>query len=265
MGRARVVVPALGLMMCVSGNAVAHFTFVMPQKFRVSKGGTLIIGFHNADGFPESEQVLKRLQDATMHLPLARLPIRVNEDRPRKRVAGSVTVPVSGHLIVTGVTASATMDMKADEFLEYLKEEGLTHVIESRAQRGEAGQPTRERYTMYAKSILVADTPNDGHGKVVGLPLEMVPEKDPYRLKSGESLPVRVLLRRSPAPNLEVKAVTAGAGSKERTVGRTDADGLISVPLTSGIWRLHTVYMERSAKADAEWESFWSTLTFEIP
>jgi hypothetical protein len=48
-------------------------------------------------------------------------------------------------------------------------------------------------------------------------------------------------------------------------VGTTDAMGRVLVPVNSGKWRLHTLTMERSSDPDAEWESFWAALTFEIP
>ena len=48
-------------------------------------------------------------------------------------------------------------------------------------------------------------------------------------------------------------------------IGKTDAQGRIALPVKSGKWRLHTIYMERIAEPDADWESFWATLTFEIP
>jgi hypothetical protein len=38
----------------------------------------------------------------------------------------------------------------------------------------------------------------------------------------------------------------------------------IAVPVTPGRWRLHTILMERITTPDADWESFWATLTFEV-
>jgi hypothetical protein len=31
-----------------------------------------------------------------------------------------------------------------------------------------------------------------------------------------------------------------------------------------GQWRLHTIHVERTSGSDADWESLWTTLTFEI-
>jgi uncharacterized GH25 family protein len=260
------LVLAAAILALVSVEQVAaHDTFVLPEKFRVATGETVVIGFHSSDAFPESTQLIKRLEDPTVHLPGGSVFI-MNIRPDGTRLVGSAAVPVEGHVIVTAINATATTDMKGDEFLEYLTEEGLTHVVAARAQRGEAEKPTRERYTMYAKSILVAGAPSEGFKTVVGLPIEMVPEKDPYRLKPGEALPIRVLYRGVPAADVDVKAASSGVGiEKQHSVGRTDANGRILIPVTPGRWRLHAIHMERSAQPDVEWESVWTTLTFEIP
>jgi uncharacterized GH25 family protein len=154
--------------------------------------------------------------------------------------------------------------MKADSFEKYLKEEGLNSIVAARAQRGETDKAARERYTMYAKTIFLAGAPNDGYKAVAGLPLEIVPQKDPYGLEAGEALPVLVLLRGAPAANLEVTAASTAAGYKPHIIGKTDANGRLNVPVSAGQWRLHTIHMERAIGSDADWESVWTTLTFEI-
>jgi uncharacterized GH25 family protein len=251
------------LLLTFIGSAAAHNTFIMPEKFRVAGGDTVKIGFHSADGFPESTQLIRRLQDAVLHT--AEGPIVIKTGEEGKRLAGSVIVPRTGYFLVTAVNGAATTEMKPDSFLSYLKEEGLTHVIQARTERGEAANPAKERYTMYAKSILLAGAPNDAYKRVAGHAIEIVPEKDPSSLKAGEPLPVRVLLRGAPARNLEIRALSTTPGAKEQVAGKTDANGRVNVPVMSGQWRIRTIHMDRSSKSDVEWESLWATLTLEIP
>jgi uncharacterized GH25 family protein len=250
-----------GLILSAAGSASAHYTFIMPEKFRVTAGESVTIGFHSADAFPESSSIAKRLKDASLHSARGSVGLGLHEDG--KRMAGVITVPASGHVIATVVNDSAVESMKAESFTKYLKEEGLTHIVDSRTERGETDKAARERYTMFAKTIFLSDSPDEGYKYVVGLPIEIVPEKDPYLLKPGEALPVRVLFRDAAARNLEVMAASAGA-TKSSSIGKTDSNGKISIPVTSGKWRLHTIAMERSSNPDADWESFWATLTFEV-
>jgi uncharacterized GH25 family protein len=250
----------LVLLLTFAANAAAHQLFIMPQKFRVSKGDPVVIGFHLADGFPDSALVLKRLDAPTTWTPAGPMAI-ANVRTQGKRLVSTILVPGAGHILVTGIVPPGTSTLKAGPFLKYLQEEGFTDIIEMRAQRGEADKPAKERFAMYAKAILLAGAPDEAYKAVVGHPFEIVPEKDPYRLMPGESLPVRLMLRGAPARNVNVGAVTVGG--KEISVGKTNNEGRISVPLTAGKWRLRALHIERSTKPDADWESFWATLTFE--
>ena len=123
-----------------------------------------------------------------------------------------------------------------------MKEEGLTHVIDARTRSGDDKKAARERYTKYAKSLLLAGAPNDVYKKVVGLPIEIIPERDPYAVKPGEALPVRVLLRGAPAAGLEIR--TASPSGKIESSGTTSSDGRLSIRLSAaGPYRLHALHM----------------------
>lgn len=243
----------------------AHDTFIMPEAFRVSPGQTVVVGFHSSDAFPESSGAMRRLQDPAVRSASGLLPI-TDVKTDGKRLAGTFVVPGAGHIVLSAVNGATVEGMKAGEFLEYLTEEGLTGAIDAHKRSGQSSAEPRERYTMYAKAILLSGAAGDAWRTVVGHPIEIVPEKDPYALKPGESLPVRVLLRGRPAANLLVKAASTTPNGAQHDVGRTDANGRLEVPVSAGTWRLHTIAMEQVQNdRDAEWESHWATLTFEIP
>jgi len=244
------------------GSAAAHYTYIMPDAFRVTAGDAVVVGFHSGDGFPESSTILKRLQAPTMTTEGMSAALEgVQEDG--KRLVATVRVPSASHIILTAVNASAVEQMKGPSFEKYLAEEGLDDVIKARAVRGESEATGRERYTMYAKAILSTGAPGNGFGVVAGLPIEIVPEKDPYHLRAGESLPVRVLLKGRLAAGLRLMASAEGA--QPQVIGITDSQGRLDVSVSRGKWRLHTIAMERVGEDAIDWESFWATLTFEVP
>jgi hypothetical protein len=257
--RSRVVL-LVGLFL-IAGTASAHDLYIVAEPFRTAQGRSITIGFHSGDAFPQSGEVPKRLREASLHS--AEGVVALGEPGPDvKRSIASATLPKSGHYIATIIAAANTISMEPGEFLDYLKEEGLTHVIDARTKSGDDKKAARERYTKYAKSILLAGAPNDIYKKVVGLPIEIVPEKDPYALKPGESLPVRVLIRGKPAAGLEIRTASDG---KIASTGKTSADGRLSIPLKApGPYRLHALHMERVNDGSADWESLWATLTFEV-
>jgi uncharacterized GH25 family protein len=246
-----------------ASEAAAHYTYIFPQAFKVAGGDTVVIGFHGGDGFPDSSAILKRLQEPTIRSDRGTVTLDgLKEDG--KRLVATATIPAASHTIVTAVNGAAIETMKPPSFEEYLKDEGLGHIVQARVERGESDKPGRERYTMYAKAILASGAPGDGYKMAAGLPLEIIPEKDPYRLQAGEALPVRVLLRGAPVANLGLTAASTAPGVKPHVVGKTDADGRLSIPVSRGQWRLHGIYMERTSEAEVDWQSLWTTLTFEI-
>ncbi len=249
-------------------NASAHDLYLMPERFHVSRGETVGVAVHDGDAFPDSEvsAALQRLRDASLRGAQGAAKV-LNLHVDGRRVTGSVTVPGNGDLLLTVRTIPNFIMLEADKFTAYLKEEGLTQVIEARARSGDTAKAGRERYSKFAKAILLAGTPDDEYRHAVGHAIEIVADKNPYQLKAGDALPVRVLFRGAPAEGLQLEAAWAGpGGSKVQVIGRTDVQGKITVPLTSaGKWRLHSLKMERCADASAaDWESYWASLTFEI-
>jgi Domain of unknown function (DUF4198) len=248
--------------------AAGHDLYLLPDRFLIEKGAVLSFGIHNGDAFPESEAspAMERLRDVVLHSSTGAAEAEhLHVDG--KRAIGTAAVSRPGDLILTARTIPNFIQLEPDKFEDYLKEEGLTDVIAWRASHGEARKPGRERYSKYAKALLLAGTPDGYYDHQAGFAIEIVPEKDPYLLKPGEQLPVKVLFQGKPAAGLSMEAAWAGPqGKGVQRVGTTDSQGRIVVPLrAAGRWRLHTIKMERCTEpAVADWESSWASLTFEL-
>ncbi len=247
----------------------AHDLYLLPNTFKVVPRTQILITFNNGDSFPESESApsLARLKDA--QLQSSKGVVAIGDLRTDgKRVVGLVHAPEQhGSLLLSAHTAPNLIELASDKFLEYIKEEGLTRVIDWRAKHGETLKPWRERYSKFAKSLLTAGAPDDFFRHAVGFPIEIIPEANPYMLRPGTDLPVRVLFHGNPAVGLQLEAAwSSGTKSKTTIIGRTDKEGRILVPITAvGKWRLHSLLMERCAEPSvADWESFWASFTFEI-
>jgi uncharacterized GH25 family protein len=84
----------------------------------------------------------------------------------------------------------------------------------------------------------------------VGMPLEIVPERDPTLLTAGDVLPVRVFFERGALGNIAVCALAAGGG-KSRIV-RTGPDGRVRIVLDSpGAWLLTATRLEAGSAPGA--------------
>jgi uncharacterized GH25 family protein len=158
--------------------------------------------------------------------------------------------------------------LKADEFNEYLKDDGLPHILELRAERGEADQAVVERYAKWAKAVLKVgdDEADDTWSRPAGLKMEIVPLVNPYELDGGGELAVVALFEGRPVAGLTVTATRAG-GLRNEVAGVTDEQGRVGLSLSQpGRWYLHTIHMVPvDDEPEVQWESFWATLAFEIP
>jgi uncharacterized GH25 family protein len=246
----------------------AHDMYLLPGRFVAKPGEMLTVRLQNGDAFPQSEvsPVLERVRD--VKLISAESAVNVADLRKGdKAIEADVRMPHGGAMVVARTEPHA-FELKAEEFAGYIKEEGLVVAQRWRAEHREEQAPGRERYAKYAKTLLSTGSGNEVHTRPTGLLFEIVPRKSPYDLKAGEPLHVAILLRGKPAADVQVETAWArpAAQTKVEVIGRTDANGEITVPPPgAGVWRIHGVTMERCAEpAVADWESRWASLTFAI-
>lgn len=181
--------------------------------------------------------------------------------------AGSLQVDRPGLYVVAYRSNNAYLELPAAEFEAHLKKEGLEAFSAERARRGESGQPSRELYSRAIKSLLAAG--GDSGGRLdhpLGLTLELVAETDPYRASPGDEMTVRLLYLGEPLAGAQVEAIPAAA-PESKQVARSDAQGRVRFRLAGkGPWLVKAVHMRRAEDAaEADWESFWASLTFELP
>ena len=249
-------------------SLVAHDLYILPGTFQVAPGQKLRVAYHNGDAFPESEAAPPLARLTAARLVSRWGSVSVGElHAGGKEVLGEVVVPKGGSFQLAVATTPNFIELEPAKFVDYLQEEGLDEVIAWRRTHGEDFRPGRERYSKFAKSVLRGATDDDFYQAVLGLPIEIVLLSDPGKLKAGDKLRVKVLLRGKPAVGLQLEATRAlGGKAKTTAIGRTGADGGIDVPIDqAGRWRLHGVRMERCAEPKlADWESLWASVTFEV-
>lgn len=151
------------------------------------------------------------------------------------------------------------------EFEDYLRKEGLDEVLESRKLTEESETPGREIYYRFAKCLIqVGDKP--GADRALGFPLEIVTLTNPSQMEVGQTLVVRVLREEEPIPGLLVKAFSLATPSEPNGI-RTDSNGFARINIhRAGRWMLNVVSMEPTEEAsEADWQSFWASVTFEVP
>jgi uncharacterized GH25 family protein len=181
--------------------------------------------------------------------------------------AGTVRIAEAGLLVLGYRSSNTPLSLEAAKFEEYLREEGLESVIAARARRGESQKPSREVFSRCAKALLSAGGGGkSGYDRNLGFTLELIPERNPYALKTGEELPVRLLYEGKPLEGALVAALPYST-PEEKVSRRTDRNGRVRLRLPrEGVWLVKAVHIvPAAADTGADWQSLWASLTFEIP
>jgi uncharacterized GH25 family protein len=181
--------------------------------------------------------------------------------------AGFVRVAMPGLLVIGYRSNPSAIEVAADKFNQYLKEEGLDAVAALRAGRHETGAPAHELFARCAKSLVFSGSPTDAQSdQRLGFTLELVAERNPYALRAGQDLPIRLTYEDRPLAGALVVAMNR-LNPAEKLTARTDKDGRVRFVLRPGrMWLVKAVHMVPApAGSNAEWASFWASLTFEAP
>jgi uncharacterized GH25 family protein len=161
------------------------------------------------------------------------------------------------------------VELQPEKFRSYLRNEGLERIIDRRSERNETNLPARELYSRCAKSLLRigAGGPDGAYRLNLGYTLELMPERNPYTLSPGDSLPIVLLYDGKPLADALIVAFTSDRPEDKSRI-RTGADGRAELTLDRpGLWLIKSVHMiqTESGLGRAEWESFWASLTFRLP
>lgn len=143
----------------------------------------------------------------------------------------------------------SAVELAAEKFSQYLKDEGLDRIASPRGPR------VRELYSRCAKALL-----RSGHDRVLGFPLELIAEANPY---AAENLPVRLTWHDRPLAGALVVAMNT-RNPAEKQSARTDAHGRVRLRLhPGGMWMIKAVHIVPApSAAAADWSSYWASLTF---
>ena len=252
------------LVLLLAQLATAHDMWIEPTTF-----------------FPEAGQIVgARLRVGQQFAgdPIGRDPslikqfVLVDATGDRKPVLGRIGANPAGflrleapglHIIGYRSNHSEAQPQTPEKFNQYLKEEGL----EALAASLQPGAGVRELFSRCAKSLLLSGAANpDQQDRALGFTLELVAERNPYTMAAGDDLPVRLTYENHPLAGALVVAMNK-QNPAEKLSARTDDDGRVRLRLNSpGMWLIKAVHViPAPAGLSAEWESFWASLTFELP
>lgn len=179
--------------------------------------------------------------------------------------AGFARIDIPGTYVVGYRSLRSTITLEGTRFEKYLAAEGLDAVLEERRRRGESKADGREVFSRCAKTVLRTagfDAPNKA--APMGCPFELVLETHRAEPTGDGTISVRALYLGQPLERVQVGALTRGPKGRHLTA-RSDIHGRVQFSIgAAGPWLVKAVHMvEAPEEIDADWESYWASVTFE--
>jgi len=270
----------LALMMTAGFDAAAgHEFWLQPARYFAGRDEAVTVGAFVGTGFQGEARAYDPSRAVRLELHAAGSVADLKSAAsPGDAVLARVVMADDRGAVVAYESSFGRIELPADRFDAYLREEGLNAVLALRAQEGQSASPVRERYRRCVKTWIQGPR---SHGSrflmpELGLPLEIVLRSDP---SSGPQVEIEVRVGGDPLPDALVRAWHApldesmrpsDAARREPSTpidqGRTDREGRVTLRLEpSGEWLVSTVHMVPAVdSADADWESTWASLTFAV-
>lgn len=257
---------ALAALVVGSGPLSAHDLWIEPTSFFPRPGQLvglrLLVGQDLlGDPLPRHDALIKAFvfEDGAGRQPVV--------GRDGLDPAGYLRSEQPGLFVIGYHSLPSRVELPAEKFNRYLREEGLEKIAALRAERHETAAGARELFSRCAKSLVLTGTPSVAEGdRRLGFPLELVAERNPYSLGADEELPLRLIYEERPLPGALVVAMNRSAPA-EKLAARSDDLGRVRFRLRAkGLWLIKAVHMVPAAAGpQAEWASFWASLTFDRP
>ena len=262
------VLAALSVTILTLGVATleAHDFWIEPRTFRTDTGA--LIGLHLLVGERLLGDAIARDAASIERFVVTRrgreqpVPGREGGDP-----AGVLRVDGDGLMVVGYHSVPHVIDLTRETFEKYLGEEGLDAVKAMLGPARQRAASAREQYSRCAKALLSSGTPSAAdRDRALGMPLELVAERNPYTTTPGQDFPLMLLYRGAPLADALLIAINKDEPSSKLTA-RSDRQGRVVFQLPrAGTWLIKAVHMipgPQGSKVD--WESFWASLTFDLP
>lgn len=269
-------VPVAVVLAFACAPALGHEFWIEPSSYTPKSGEqvtvALRVGMHfDGQPVPRNNDRIERFAAMSWPSDSANPTERLIDGDEGDEPAGRLAPNHAGLTILVYDSNHSRIELSGTEFDAYLEEKGLIGIRAARKRDGIADKTAREIYSRCAKSLLWVGGDDAAVGQLppdrpAGLPLEITAEFDPYAPEPPNEMRVRVLYLGDPVENAYVSA-TSRRAPKSAQHARTDGDGRVTFRLTdAGPWLVDCTHMVAAPEsANADYESFWASLTFVVP
>jgi Domain of unknown function (DUF4198) len=254
----------------------SHDLYIKLKSFYLKPNTEALIYVYNGT-FGKSEAILARdrMVDVSLINPGEKA-VHPNENlwfEKNNQTILKITTGKEGTGVLGVSTSPRVNEFTAESFASNMKHEGLLAVLVEREKSGEDSKPARKKYSKHVKAIFqVGSKQTDEYKTVLGYPIEFIPMSNPYALKVGDELAMKLLINGEPISGEMVYASFNDQYGHEKDGTSRDAykvltnnKGIVTVKITtSGHWYFRTVNLVNSTLKDADYISVSAALTFEV-
>jgi uncharacterized GH25 family protein len=265
---------ALLLQVCFASSVAAHDFWLQPNEYWLKPQVTVPLTLQVGHGplRQRSPIPMDRIQRFEAIAPDGTV-IDVRADLHLGGIAedGSLRFDAPGtYVLMLETDNRAQSHLPAIRYNDYLKVEGLTPALEQRERMHRMDTDGSENYSRIAKSIVqvgpsgataMTQTPPT---QPLGLPLEIVPELNPYTNPQAATLPIRVIYEGEPLPGALVKLTQLEHDDAPLEMHLTDRAGRASFSMPrNGTWLLNVIWTKPlPSSRDTDFETTFSSLSF---
>jgi uncharacterized GH25 family protein len=258
---------SFGALLACSFVVLAHEFWLQPVKFIHKTGEDLVVNFKVGENFIGDPWTVKkdRFERLELHQKNTLKDLKAQVVEGEK---DNLKTPLSdeGTYLLVMQSNAAFSDLEAEKFNAYLKEDGLDEVYSQRSKTNTLDKNGTEFYARCSKLLVQAGEKTDNtFRKEVGLPVEIIPDQNPYALKIGAPIRFKILYMGKPLFGAKVKVWNF---HNNRTTAQnifSQQDGMIETHISNpGRWMVSFVKMVPSKDPKADWQSYWASLVFGI-
>lgn len=254
------------LLLLVTTTLLAHEFWLQPDKFIYKRGERVNIKFLVGENFTGENWSGNRSR--VKNLQLYFRTVTDNLANLLEEVKGDslqLTIMDEGSGMITFNSTNSFIELEAQKFTDYLKEDGLKEAFEYRQQNGQRDSAGREYYQRSVKTIFQVGTKRDTVFKRrTTLPLDIIPQTNPYRVTGKQQIKLMVLFQQQPLQNTIMKVWHRYKNKTAMQEVATNNKGeLIITVAPTGRWMVSTIKMiHLDNDPKAQWQSYWGSVTW---
>ncbi len=254
---------ALILLLLSTLIAFAHEFWLEPQKFLLEIGEKIKFRVFVGENFTGEDVDFTKFEVKNFAHHSSKGETHTKGNLTEQNLSDFLKFDTEGNHLIAFNNSNKHIELEADKFNEYLKDDGLDNVSAYRKKHGQLKKGGREEYQRCVKTLLQVGNIHDETYKInTGMKLEIIPEQNPYL--STNSLTIKVLFENKPLKNALVVVWQKGIEKPNKQNFRSNNEGKITFSFEpKGIWMVSAVNMvsHKNPKV-ADWQSYWGSYTF---